>query len=151
MVNPDTPIPDASTDPNIIWSGILNHLNEIDPSTPQPRPNISEEVRLPGYAPRIQQAYLAVRTAYRTNNASWEPTPPPGITTFDCALSPWAYFYQGYNYEQNMQLSRAPTPTTSRTKAPRVADPEPYHGDREKFTDFISQLHLVFNTDPERY
>ena len=50
-----------------------------------------------------------------------------------------------------MQLARAPTPTTSRAKAPRVADPEPYHGDREKFADFISQLHLVFNTDPERY
>ncbi len=51
-----------------------------------------------------------------------------------------------------MQLARAPTTTpTSRTKAPRVADPEPYHGDRDKFADFISQLHLVFNTDLERY
>ena len=50
-----------------------------------------------------------------------------------------------------MQLAREPTPTTSRTKAPRVADPEPYHGDREKFDYFISQLHLVLNTDPERY
>ena len=51
-----------------------------------------------------------------------------------------------------MQLAKAPTTTpTSRTKTPRVADPEPYHDDREKFADFISQLHLVFNTDPERY
>ena len=51
-----------------------------------------------------------------------------------------------------MQLTRTPTTTlTSRTKAPRVVDPQPYHGDREKFADFISQLHLVFNTDPERY
>ncbi len=151
MVNPDTPIPDASTNPNIIWSGILGHLNDLYPATPQPRPIIPEEVRLPSYAPRIQQAYLAGRTPYRTNNASWEPTPPPVISTFDYFSALWAYFYQGYNYEQSIQLARTPTTTTSRTKAPRVADPEPYHGDREKFADFISQLHLVFNTDPEYY
>ncbi len=59
MVNPDIPISDATTNPNIIWSGILAHLNDIDPETPQPCPNIPEKVRLPAYAPQIQQEYLS--------------------------------------------------------------------------------------------
>ena len=114
-------------------------------------PNIPEKIRLPEYAPRIQQAYLARRAAYRKNNVSWEPTQPPGITTFDCSLALSAYFFQVYNFEQSIQLARVLTTTISRTKEPRVADPEPYHGDRVKFADFILQLHLVFNTDLEHY
>ena len=133
MVNPDTPIPDTSSNHNIVWSGILNYVNTLDAATLQARPDIPPEVRIPSYAPRIQQAYLAGRTAYRTNDSTWEPTLPPGITTFDCASALWSYFYKGYNYEQSMQLARTSTNTTSRTKAPQVADLETYHGDREKF------------------
>ncbi len=95
MANPDIPVPDSPTNPNFVWSGILAHLNDLDPSVPQSRPNIPEEVRLSGYAPRIQQEYLAGRTSYRTNNKSWEPKPPTDVTTFDCILALWAYFYQG--------------------------------------------------------
>ena len=51
-----------------------------------------------------------------------------------------------------MQLTRTPTTTlTGWAKALQVAGPEPYHGDSEKFADLISQLYLVFNTDPQRY
>ena len=63
MANPDIPVPDTPSNPNFVWSGILAHLNDLDPSIPQPRLNIPEEVGLPGYATQIQQAYLAIRTS----------------------------------------------------------------------------------------
>ncbi|HLO99763.1 MAG TPA: hypothetical protein VK171_14310 [Fimbriimonas sp.] len=47
------------------------------------------------------------------------------------------------------QANQPPVP--ARAPAPKVAPPEPFDGTRSKYLAFITQLHLVFNSDPTRY
>src|SRR5258705_7252985 len=50
--------------------------------------------------------------------------------------------------QQRMALLAPPAP---RTQAPKIREPEPLDGTRSKYKSYITQLHLVFNSDPTRY
>ena len=110
----------------------------------------------------INRAYYRGGTAFRTNDPNLEPlTPRPRSS--DCTTSMWAYYWQGYNSAlQDSQraakdaaiAAAAATPQAAqedRVRAPKVSDPETYSGDREQFREFMTQLHLVFGSDPRRY
>jgi hypothetical protein len=77
------------------------------------------------------------------------PLPLTGETTHKADLACWEVYNQGHRWTELQKHSRPAAGSSAR--APKVADPEHYSGDRERFSDFVSQLHLVFNSDPSRY
>src|ERR1700761_5161232 len=73
----------------------------------------------------------------------------------------WKYYQQGVLGGVKLKLgfekqAQKQTQTQTQTqnhhhRAPKIAHPTPYKGDRTEFSNFIMQLHLVFNSDPPRY
>lgn len=129
------------------WRTLCDWLaaNPVDP--PQSR------LVLPtGTPPEFGAAlHRAFTTGVRDSNLNEVNGPLPLVeeTTHKADLACWECYNQGHRWTEYQKHSRPAAGSSSR--APKVADPEHYSGDREKFSDFVSQLHLVFNSDPSRY
>jgi hypothetical protein len=91
---------------------------------------------------------------YSTNNVNLEPAIPDnlGNAAPSAEYVLWDYFWQGYRYsETRAHQGDLQNHKTKTSRVPKVASPEFFHGDREKYSDYVSQLHLCFHTDPERH
>jgi hypothetical protein len=69
-----------------------------------------------------------------------------------------AYYNQGFQQGVQARLAAvtphnipAHPPHTPTPRAPKVANPTPFKGDRAEYGNFVMQLQLVFNADPTRY
>lgn len=60
----------------------------------------------------------------------------------------WHFWQQGYSYTEELIIATQPTAGPSRSRVPKVADPQPYEGSKDKFRDFVTQLQLKFRSDP---
>src|SRR5690606_17973190 len=76
----------------------------------------------------------------------------------ECTAALWLYFNMGLRYEQRVQHLRqketqiaVETARPEKKKAPRVADPEKFWGNRYDFEIFTSQLALKFASDPTTF
>ena len=118
---------------------------------PTPRPVIPQGT--PGVLiPYINRAYQVGSISFATNDLTLQLEAPPDVEGNNAGAMTglWEFFWQGYRYGQHDSNTNRPAPA-DRTRAPKVSDPELFEGDREKFADFVTQLHLVFRSDPPRY
>lgn len=95
----------------------------------------------------IQQSFRNGMIAAQTNDATLQPAlENVGPEATGCL---WDYFHMGF--AASIAMRPAPHTQEHQPPAPKVAAPEPFDGTRHKYTAYITQLHLVFNSDPARY
>ena len=133
------------------WRGLNIWLAANPIEEPRSRPAVPQD--LPNeLIPLVRAAFIAGSASHENPNLGLTPNIPTDQGTTTCASSLWEYFQQGFDWSQQRRNNAlANNRLAPQVRAPRVANPEPYHGDREKFGDFVSQLHLVFRSDPTRY
>jgi hypothetical protein len=77
---------------------------------------------------------------------------PTSAGTHKCATALWEFFWQGYRYSEKVATttafgsgSLAGSGTGQRN--PKISKAETFNGERDKFADFVVQLHIVFNAN----
>jgi hypothetical protein len=99
----------------------------------------------PEFAGHIHSAYSRGSMAYREPSLDIEPRIPNDAGTQRAPVPPWEFYWQGYRYAES--VANVHCSISNSDKSPKAAKPETYRGERDKYSDFIAQLHLVFNTD----
>jgi hypothetical protein len=125
------------------------HLADLVAVTIHPSPSSRPVIPAgtpPEFAASIHRAYRRGGQAFHQPNLDIEPEIPDNAGTSKCGIALWEFFWQGYRYSEKVATTKAPASGTSE-RSPKVSKPEPYSGERDKYSDFIAQLHLVFNTD----
>jgi hypothetical protein len=134
-----------------IFAYVLDDNNYITPISPHPTVPAGCPGTVLGY---LNRAYAYGASAHASQNLQFESVLPPTTEVPLDISTPciWEFFWQGYRFAKHQALSiKNQTAPSSIPKAPRVTDPEDYHSGKDKFLDFVAQLHLVFNSDPRRY
>jgi hypothetical protein len=99
------------------------------------------------------RAYRRGGQSYHAPDKDLEPQIPEDAGTSQCAVALWEFFWQGYRYSESIANDKlaAAAATSDSERTPKLSPPEYYRGDRDQFADFIAQLHLVFNSDPQAF
>jgi hypothetical protein len=98
----------------------------------------------PEFAASIHRSYRRSGQAFHQPSLDVEPKVPDSAGTSKCGIALWEFFWQGYRYSEKVATTKA---SGGSETSPKVSKPETYSGERDKYSDFIAQLHLVFNTD----
>jgi hypothetical protein len=139
------------------WSLLLNWLKTPDVQDtefarpPLPPHAINQHIT-EGMTSECRVNFLLGRRAGLNPSADLEPR----IRAQDPAEKKeclWEYFFHGFDWAvRNKQPDEAaPQAPATTNRVPKVADPEFFSGDREKFDGFLAQLSLKFATDPTTY
>lgn len=104
-------------------------------------------------AEAVQVSYLNGRRARADPTVPAQPEiePEDRSTKRNCL---WQVFWHGFNEESRVRARFAPAPAAAPVatiRPPKVADPEFFTGERDKFEGFLSQLSLKFATDPTTF
>lgn len=118
---------------------VFNHMR-ADNYIPEQTTYLPTETR-PEFIDDISSAYQAGWLSFATSDPSLKPSAPANAGTTMCLAVLWDYYWQGHNYAERQHV--AAQSKSKNPRAPKVSDPEPYHADRDKYTDFVAQLHLV--------
>jgi len=134
------------------WSDYLNILA----TTPLV---VSDTLTLPATIPNnlrrlLSAAHFQGLTCGSTG--TWMAPEIPELTNNDelsaATQAIYAHFQASFYAGANTRLrALTPAPPPPRTLAPKIADPTPFDGTRDKYRQFITQLQLVFSSDPTRY
>jgi hypothetical protein len=104
-----------------------------------------------GFAASIHRAYRRGGQAYHQPNLDLEPEIPTDAGTSKCAVALWEFFWQGYRYSEMVATTKVPAcgsgSSNASSKDAKINKPETFNGQRDKFADFVVQLHLVFNNE----
>jgi hypothetical protein len=127
---------------------LVSIANGIAPVT-TPRPSIPAGTPA-GFAASIHRAYRCGGQAYHQPNLDLEPEIPADVGTSKCAVALWEFFWQGYRYSETV-ATKVPASgsgsSNASSKDAKINKPENFNGERDKFADFVVQLHLVFNNE----
>jgi hypothetical protein len=128
------------------WRHLASIVSVANGAHPEPssRPIIPAGTP-PEFAGHINRAYSRGSMAYREPSLGIEPPIPNDAGTPRAAVALWEFYWQGYRYAES--VANVHRSISNSDKSPKVAKPETYSGERDKYSDFIAQLHLVFNTD----
>src|SRR5690606_39272374 len=109
----------------------------------------------------IHRAYNAgTMNAIKPTLENSSPPVPDGshARLAESAILLWMYYHMGLRYERKQQFLRqketqiaVETVRPEKKKAPRVADPEMFWGNRNDYEAFTSQLVLKFASDPTTF
>jgi hypothetical protein len=134
------------------WRQLADLVSIANGAAPtiSPRPSIPAGTPS-GFAASIHRAYRRGGQAYHQPNLDLEPEIPADAGTSKCAVALWEFFWQGYRYSETAATTKGPTSGSGSSNASRkdakINKPETFNGERDKFADFVMQLHLVFNNE----
>jgi hypothetical protein len=127
---------------------LVSIANGVAPVT-TPRPSIPAGTPS-GFAASIHSAYRRGGQAYHQPNLDLEPEIPADASTSKCAVALWEFFWQGYRYSETV-ATKVPASgsgsSNASSKDAKINKPETFNGERDKFADFVVQMHLVFNNE----
>lgn len=95
--------------------------------------------------------HAAHNTGVISSRGTLIPFPIPDESTTTCGASLWYYYNSGFVYGLCLWTEPTTAPTSSTRTAPKLSEPEPFDGIRDKFSQFVIRLSLIFNSDPTRY
>jgi hypothetical protein len=129
---------------------LVSIANGVAPATSS-RPSIPAGTPS-GFAASIHRAYRRGGQAYHQPNLDLEPEVPADAGTSKCAVALWEFFWQGYRYSETVATTtKVPASgsgsSNASSKDAKINKPETFNGERDKFADFVVQLHLVFNNE----
>src|SRR5690606_5151078 len=145
------PGPAPAPTPDQVWGALYNWISSLEDTNGRPpvptNPELSRNVSR-AMAMACRNVYLAGGNSFRSPGDDITPTVPDDASSEheNCL---WEYFWHGYCYMENRangaiaaQTTAAPVvaPAPATPKAPKVSDPEYYHGDRAKYENYASQL-----------
>jgi len=138
-----TPVPDI----NDQWMALMIHLR-ANPLAPSTTPVIPVGTPITFFGP-IHAAHISGMMTARGIPIALQ---IPQTTTSTTAEACWTYYNQGVQHGITLP-SLLPGNATQTQQAPalRLHEPENFDGTRAKFSKFMTQLALVFSSDPARY
>jgi hypothetical protein len=130
------------------WRHLADLVSITNYPAPSSRPVIPANT-LPEFAASIHRAYRRGEQAFHQPSLDVEPEVPDNAGTSKCVIALCEFFWQGYRDSEKVATTKASGGGSERS--PKVSKPETYSGERDKYSDFIAQLHLVFNTDKSAF
>jgi hypothetical protein len=144
--------PAPATNPAVdAWRQLADLVSIANGAAPaiSPRPSIPAGTAS-GFAASIHRAYRRGGQAYHQPNLNLEPEIPADAGTSKCAVALWEFFWQGC-YSETAATTKVPASgsgsSNASSKDAKINKPETFNGERDKFADFVVQLHLVFNNE----
>ena len=116
---------------------------------PAPIPTIPENTP-PQFMAPISGAYQAGAVAAMTGEPQNFIIPQITDVYFPTGAL-WVYYNQGSSYTMQQKFAATVAPQPSRSQAPKIRQPDIFDGSRTKYKSYITQLHLIFNSNPTRY
>jgi hypothetical protein len=128
------------------------HLADLVATTIHPAPSSRPVIPAntpPEFAASIHRAYRRGGQAFHQPSLDLEPEVPDNAGTSKCGIALWEFFWQGYRYSETVATTKVPVSGSSNAsgKDAKINKPETFNGERDKFADFVVQLHLVFNNE----